>query len=250
MLAHEMAMPWEDREVNYIVKILIMIATVPGLFLVFGVLMALGGMLSALSPSLSPLINLLLFGLALYIIYQIWRRFVVGVATRYVAKNTSYPPSTTMGEMFPVKYQNVAFTRTYGRKGSLVFSDEHLDLHGSLPPDTGTKLMVIAIVTILPMVLFKIGLGIIPALLIASYIGRQDSSSYISYDRISEFELKGRTVSISCDGTTPKKFKFRLDSRDGERFYHELYHRLPESVTEWDDQLHQIFGNRKRKRDE
>lgn len=151
--------------------------------------------------------------------------------------------SNLPGQPFEVRFAKMLISRSFSGTGTVKFDEEHMVLDGTLPPNIGLQLGIIVVVTVVPLVLFGFGLGIIPALILASLIGKEKTSRRVLYRDILDLSVKERIVSASCSGEGPNKFKFRVASFDGERLYRELYHHYPEAVAEWHDKLRQISSS-------
>jgi hypothetical protein len=117
-----------------------------------------------------------------------------------------------------------------------------MSVHGIIAPGIGVQLVVILVVTIVPLVLFGCGLGLIPALILAYYIGRKEMTRAIAYQDITSCAVKGRSLSLACTGETPNKFNIRVATPDGERLYRELWKHYPQAVAQWGNLLHQPFS--------
>lgn len=137
-----------------------------------------------------------------------------------------------LGVPFEVRFQRYLWGRSMRGKGIVLFTPEGLSIGGNMEPHALFQLGVVLALTILPAIFFNFGLGIIPALLIAYYIGRKKISRTIPYSSLSALVVKGCQLTVRCDGT-PKSISFAVAPSDGERLYRELLQRFPAALGGW-----------------
>lgn len=146
----------------------------------------------------------------------------------------SYSPvaATALGQIFEVRFHRYLWGRSMRGKGTVEFTPDGLTITGHLEPNALFQLGVVVVLTVLPAIIFNVGLGIIPALIIAYYIGRKQISRGIPYASLGNLEVKGRQATVRCDGI-PKSISFAVASVDGERLYRELLLRFPTALGGW-----------------
>jgi len=150
----------------------------------------------------------------------------------YVSAPTSFMPTygtipaEAAGHVFEAKYQRAGWGRSLSGKGAVRF-DEALQVEGYLTPSPLFQIGIILLMTIIPLVVLGIGLGLIPALIIGYYVGRKQMSQAISYTDMRELTVKGCRVSFQRPGGLPGKIDFYVAASDGERLYRELRERFP-----------------------
>lgn len=140
--------------------------------------------------------------------------------TRFVPRSIAVPPDK-LGEPFEVNYQSIWVTRSFNGRGTLRFCDTYIQLDGMLPPSLVFIGGVFLVVGVVPLLVFKVGLGIIPAVFIAYAFGAKKATTYCAYAKL-QVHADGKTVGLQCPAETPNRFKVRLGTADGERFYREL----------------------------
>ena len=139
---------------------------------------------------------------------------------------------TAAGQLFDVSFQRYLWGRSMRGKGTVQFTPEGLSIAGNMEPHALFQLGVVLVLTILPAIFFNFGLGIIPALLVAYYVGRKKVSRTLPYANLSSLTVKGRQLTVRCDGT-PKSTSFAVATTDGERLYRELLPRFPATLGVW-----------------
>lgn len=165
---------------------------------------------------------------------------VVGVAALYflfpLTRNVGdFTPSygmvlpTELQAPFEVYFERYLWGRSLRGKGIVQFIPEGLRIEGFLEPSIWFQLGIILVVTLVPLVVFGIGLGIIPALLLAYYLGRKPTVVSLPYALLSAPQLKGRTLRLNNE-QVPKKIAFAVARSDGERLYNEIAHRYPNLI--------------------
>ena len=244
--------PWHEKGVTPLVKMLAILGILVLFCAAFSAISTLMTTLLAvmtepqgLSPG--PLLNALLFlliplvvlGLVIFGLKKIWP---YAFAPGDFKLKGSPVAADALSQGFEVRFSERFPARTFRGKGGVRFEAEQLVLDGALPPSLGLQLGIIAVVTLVPLLLFGVGLGIIPAFILAGLIGKKETSRHVLYGDTRELSVKGRVVSFSCPGEAPNKFKFRVASADSERLYRELYQHCPQAVAEWGDQLRRTLG--------
>jgi hypothetical protein len=150
----------------------------------------------------------------------------------YVSAPTSFQPAygavpaEAAGHVFEAKYRRRGWGRSLSGKGAVRF-DQALHIEGYLTPSPLFQSGIILLVTIIPLVVLGIGLGFIPALIIAYYAGRKQISQAIPYTDMRELMVKGCRVSFRRPGGLPGNIAFYIAASDGERLYHELQEHFP-----------------------
>jgi hypothetical protein len=251
----EYSYPWNKKGVIPVVKIIAVLGILTLLCVAFyAVVSLITGLIGAISEPgfmaepetlfrtlfFSLLLPLGVFGLCVFGLRKI--RGYAYAPGDFKPKTAPVAPNL-LGRQFEVRFAKTLISRSFFGTGTVKFDEEQMVLDGTLQPSIGLQLGIIVVVTVVPLVLFGFGLGIIPALILAALIGKKETSRRVSYRDILDLSIKGRVVSISCSGEVPNKFKFRVASSDGERLYRELYHHHPKAVAEWHDKLQQISSS-------
>jgi len=143
------------------------------------------------------------------------------------------PPPTTLAHPFDVRYAgNVLRARSLTGQGGARFDAEGLTVHGSLEPPQALQLVVFLSLTLVPLLLFGVGLGALLAILVTRQIGRREITRTIPYSEMRELKLEGVRVTFRCDGQ-PNRVAFAVAEADGERLYRELLARFPGLLGGW-----------------
>ncbi len=74
--------------------------------------------------------------------------------------------------------------------------------------------------------LFKFALGLLPALILAGFIGRKKIVQPIPYHQIRGIRLSGNTITLECPSLSPSKSWFYVASVDGPRLHGEIQPRF------------------------
>jgi hypothetical protein len=234
--------PWQEKNMSYGLKLLIMfgfvlslILAISSLFVVIGVagsmvrgtLRSTGSVWSDLLPLLIAAVVLVVCGAGVVLLWPLVRR------------PTSFHPSygqvaaDVAGQPFEVRFRKPLLARSYAGKGTVRFEPGQLVVDGALAPSAWLQIGVVVLLTLLPLLLFGIGLGIIPALLIAALIGRKKVSLAVSYADIRDVTMNGLQLAFRRDGGTPNQVSLHVSQQDGERLYRELAQRLPAALGGW-----------------
>lgn len=235
--------PWQIKEMSaglrFLVLLGIMVLVLIAIGTAFGVLIGLGVLFSSTTDTfISNLLivvgNLVLAGgsiTALIFLFPQARK-----PPRFAPKTGIIDPTRTAAP-FGVKFEPRAFSTSLRGDGSVTFTDNDVTVSGTVPPNGLVQLGVILVVTVLPLAIFGCGLGILPAIIIANYIGRKQVTVPVAYSQMMVKGVKGTTVEMSAPAASPNNFRFRVSSTDGERLYRELYKRFPQAVSQWEPQL-------------
>ena len=219
--------PWQDREVGAGTKLFVFLMMIILVFVFLGLFTVPVSKMP--EGTLQTIAGLVTFGISCLILFLLWKRFL-WPPSKFDPGEPDFPQDK-VGELFDVKF-NSNFSRTFTGKGTFRFKEKGIEVNGILPPSLGFQLSIIALVTFVPLVIFKIGLGIIPALLIASYFGKQETFAWMPYERLS-LNVKGRTASLKHSESTPGQIKLRLSTHDGERFYRELQSHYAQAIAHY-----------------
>lgn len=232
-------LPWQVRQLPYILKLLLIFVTallmvvllITGILLLFLVPQSIikgpgpnDTMVSFLTPFL---IIALLFGGSLFGLIKLYP---------VVSAPTSFKPSygSISADMpqhpFEVRYRQRGWRRSLSRKGIMRFDAETLLIEGYLTPSPFLQIGIIAALTVIPLVLFGVGLGIIPALIIAYYVGRKKIALDIPYYEIRDLSVTGCRLIFQLPDTQPAKVDLHTSTQDGERLYRELQLRFPAAL--------------------
>jgi hypothetical protein len=229
------APPWQQKQLPYALKLLIMfgfgivlvIALVSGItfFVLVPEMLIKGpgprdtiGSMVGIGLGLGAVLGVSLFGLI--------KLFP------YVSAPTTFKPSygaipaDARGQPFDVRYRRGG-GRSMSGKGTARFDADGLAITGYLTLSPLLQIGIIVGFTIIPLLLLGIGLGIIPALLIAYYIGRKQIAPAIAYGAMRDLNVQGCKVTFTNPGAQPGKVAFYVAAPDGERLYRELQERFP-----------------------
>jgi len=143
----------------------------------------------------------------------------------------SVPPAA-WGQPFDVRLQRKSMGAAFNGKGVVQFFPDHMIIDGTREINSYIQLGIFVTVTVVPLVLFKFALGVIPAAFLASFIGRKKIVQTIPYPAIRSIALKANVVTLSCPGHSPAKSAFYVASVDGPRLHGELHPRLAGAMQE------------------
>jgi hypothetical protein len=228
--------PWQVKELGYGAKLgLMIVGAVLAIIMLVGLFGTIG-MTNALvhgSTSSGNLIALVVFASMLVVglggLILLWPYLRAG--TNFTPSYGSIPPATA-GAPFEVKYQRYLWGRSMRGTGGVRFDADGLTIEGNVEPHALFQAGVVLVLTLLPLLLFGVGLGIIPALILAYYLGRKKIARAIPYAELREVRVEGRKVTFRTDGS-PKTITFAVASVDGERLYRELLPRFPAALGGW-----------------
>lgn len=232
--------PWEGKEVGYWARVglallgaLLLIVLLVSFFIVFGVGMSL---IRGTSMPDSFTTNLIAVAIAAVVcLGSLAGLIAIWPYTRGPVRFTpAYLPvaPTALGQPFEVRFQRYLWGRSMRGKGTAQFTPEGLTIAGHIEPHALFQLGVVLALTFLPAFFFNFGLGIIPALLIAYYVGRKQITRTIPYAALHGLEMKGRQLSVGSD-EAPKRIALAVAPIDGERLYRELLPRFPAALGGW-----------------
>jgi hypothetical protein len=138
-----------------------------------------------------------------------------------------------LGQPFEVRFRRPTLGRALDGKGMVRFEAEQIVIDGTLAPSGWFQIGVFLVVTLIPLVLFGIGLGVIPALLLAFWLGKKKLARGISYANVRDLTAKGSKLTFRSEGETPNKITLYVSQQDGERLYRELAQRFPAVLGGW-----------------
>jgi hypothetical protein len=144
---------------------------------------------------------------------------------------------SSMGRPFEARFVRAGGGSSFIEKGTVTFEADQLVVDGTLGPSPWVTLGVILVVTVLPLIIFGCGLGLIPALLIAYFIGRKKTILRLPYTNLTSLTVDARTVKLASSYGDPGKVGFIVSSADGERLYRELRLHYPQAVASWTNLL-------------
>jgi len=232
--------PWQQKQLSYGLKLLITF----GAALLFIVALISGITWIGIVPQMiikgpgprDTIGSMITLGLGLTGVFAV---SLFGVIKLFplVSAPTSFKPSygivapDVAGHPFEVKYQRGGWGRSMSSKGTVRFDADGLLVEGYLTPSPLLQIGVILLVTFIPLVVFRIGLGLIPALIIAYYIGRKKIAQTIAYSAVRDLTLKGCKVTFNNPGAQPGKVAFYVTVSDGERLYREVQERFPAALA-------------------
>jgi hypothetical protein len=82
-------------------------------------------------------------------------------------------PPQTVAHTFEVRFERAGIGRSMVGKGTLRFADDALHLEGWRSPNPLIQIGIVLALTFIPLLVLKIGLDLLPALIIAHYVGRK-----------------------------------------------------------------------------
>ncbi|SRR6266540_281210 len=234
--------PWQAKTMSYGMKLLIMLVFVLALIIAIGSIFILIGItMSIAGGSTRPTGSMVGDLLPLWITLAVLVASGAGVVVLWplVRRPTSFRPSygqlpaNVAEQPFEVRFRKPLFARSFSGKGTLRFDAEHVALDGTLGPNAWLQIGFIVLLTVLPLVLFGIGLGVIPALLIGALIGRKKMSMAMPYAQLRDVALNGCQLSFRRDGDVPNTVTLYISQIDGERLYREVALRFPAALRGW-----------------
>jgi hypothetical protein len=233
--------PWLERQLPYGLKLLVTF----GAALLLIVALASGITWLALIPS--ALINgpgprdtigsmvtmgLVITGLVVVSVGGLIALWPLASAPTSFKPSYGAVPATAAGLPFEVRYRRAGWGRMLSAKGTLRFDADSLQVAGMLTPSPVFQIGVLLVLTVLPIILLQVGLGIIPALAIAYYVGRKRVELALPYHDISDVTVKGCLLRLRTPGT-PRQIALYVSATDGERLYRELEARYPAALGGW-----------------
>jgi hypothetical protein len=234
--------PWKEKELSYGTKLgLLLVCTVllivllVTLFVVIGVS---GELALGRSAPQNVTSNLIAVGIAFVLLVGSLAGLIVlwpytRAATRFTPSYGAIPPTIT-GHPFEVKFRRYLWGRSLRGSGTVQFDADSLSYTAHLEPNALFQLGIVMLITFLPLFLFGFAIGIIPALIIAYYVGRKKITRLIPYGDLRDLQIKGSRVTFRC-ADAPKQLSFVVAQVDGERLYRELLPRFPAALGGWVD---------------
>lgn len=233
--------PWQQRRLRYPLKFFVtFLAVLLGyIAFMFGFvwLMLVPGMLiNGPGPrdTIAEMVNVgliltggfLVFGAAAAALWPL-----ASAPTHFTPSYSAVAP-TVAGHPFEVRYRRAGWGRTMSGKGAVRFDPDGLAVAGYVTPSPLLQIVVVIVFTVVPLVLFSIGLGLIPALLVAHYLGRKQRVTTLPYHQLGTPSVQGCGVTVAGAGT-PQNISFVVAVVDGERLYRELLPRFPGALGGW-----------------
>lgn len=233
--------PWQQRQLPYALKFVVTFFTVllgfiafmftivwlmmvpqmviqgPGLHDTIGEMVTIGLILTG---------GIIVFGAATLALLP-W----ASAPTRFTPSYGTVPPAIT-NHPFEVRYQRSGWGRTMSDKGTVCFDTGGLAVTGYITPSPLLQLLIVIVFTLVPLLMFGVGLGFLPALIIAHYLGRKQLVTRLPYQDLGDVVVQGCRATVKGPGT-PKKISFIVASVDGERLYRELLPRFPGALGGW-----------------
>lgn len=235
------APPWKKiKELSYgaklsllIVCAFLLIILLVSLFVVIGVLGELSG--GRATPPDVPS-SLIFLGVAFVLLVgsviglsKLWP--LTRTVTRFTPSYGVIAP-TTSAHPFEVRFHRYLWGRSMRGGGVVEFHPDGLNFSGYLEPSGFFQIGIVLLLTFLPIYFFGTGLGLIPALVIAYYVGRKKITLTIAYSELRDLQVKGCYLSFRYAGV-PKQVTFAVAHVDGERLYRELLPRFPAALGGW-----------------
>jgi hypothetical protein len=234
--------PWQEKSMGYGLKLLItfgflvsLIFAISSLFVVIGVvgsmargsIRATGSVWGDMLPLLIAVVVLVISAAGVIVLWPLVRR-PTSFRPSYGAV-----PADLAEQPFEVRFRKPLLARSYSGKGTLRFEPGQLVVDGALAPSAWLQIGVIVLLTLLPLLIFGIGLGIIPALLIAAVIGRKKLSLAIPYAEMRDVTMNRLQLGFRRDGDGPSQITLYVSPLDGERLYREVAQRFPAAPGGW-----------------
>ena len=226
-------LPWMQKRLSCLAVGAVNLGAIFLILLAFGSLIAL--LIAVTSPAqdltgtlIGVILPLILLGGSILGMVKLWPLLSYGSDFKTIPVGT-----TEIGKPFETRFQRAGGGSSFIEKGTVRFEADQLVVDGMLGPSPWITLGVVLVVTILPLVFFGCGLGLIPALLIAYFIGRKKMVAHIPYREISALTVDARTVKMSRTHGKPDRISFLVSSVDGERLYRELRLHYPQAVSFW-----------------
>ena len=126
------------------------------------------------------------------------------------------------GYPFDVRLQRKTFGPAFEGEGVVQFFPDHLIIDGHRDTHGAIQLAIFLVVTVVPLVTIGGGLGIIPAAVLAKYVGRKKLIQPIFYQQIRGIKLDGNIATVDCPELNPAKSVFYVASVDGARLHAEI----------------------------
>jgi hypothetical protein len=139
-------------------------------------------------------------------------------------------PPAAWGHPFDARLQRKGMGPGFSGEGVVQFFPDHMIVDGHRETSGYVQLAILLAVTIVPIVTIGGGLGLIPAAVLAKYIGRKKIVQPIPYHAIRSLSLEGNRAVIDCPGLSPSKIAFYVASVDGPRLQGEIQPRFPAAV--------------------
>lgn len=232
--------PWQAQTLSKGAKFSLL--TVCALLLIvllvslFIAVMAIITLTSATAAAENTRSNLIALGVAaLVTLGSLAGLIVLGPKTRATTDFTpSYGaiPSAAIGQPFDVRFNRYLWHRSMRGNGTVRFDADGLTYAGHLEPSGLFQLGIVLLVTFVPLILFRVGLGIISALIIAYYVGRKNVTQSVLYNDVSDLHVEGSRVTFRRAGV-PKQISLAVAQVDGERLYRELLSWFPAALGGW-----------------
>ncbi len=141
------------------------------------------------------------------------------------APRLSVPPEAE-GQPFDVRLQPKGMVGdSFTGEGVVQFLPDHMTIDG-MRNSFLIQSSILVVVTVVPQLLFKLALGVVPALILSSYLGRTKIVQTIPYHAIRTIILDGNTITLACPSLSPNTFIFYVASVDGSRLHGEIQPRF------------------------
>ncbi len=166
---------------------------------------------------------------------------VGGFGVRFLAPKLRLPPrfqprygmvpADILNYEFEVRFQPQR-VRSLRGPGKVTFTNEGLLAEGRLDPHPLLQLAIVLGLCVLPVVLrFGLGVGVIPAILIARLVGRRRVAVTVPYGAIQTLTAAQRKVKLSNSDGVPRQLIFTAAGGDSDRMFRELQVHLPHYVS-------------------
>jgi hypothetical protein len=235
--------PWQERQLPHRLKLLVtvVVALLAFVAFVFGFtwLMIVPQMLIKGPGPRDTIDSMIMVGLVLsggLLVFGGATALLWPLVTAQMSFSPSYAavPATTIKHPFEARFRRAIWARSVSGTGTISFESTGLTVSGYLTPSRLLQLVVLIVFTVVPLLVFGVGLGLIPALLLAHYLGRKRIVTTLPYEQLREVTVRGCRVCVKASGT-PEQISFAVASVDGERLYRELLPHVPAALKGWSD---------------
>ncbi|MBA3468682.1 MAG: hypothetical protein H0T53_03460 [Herpetosiphonaceae bacterium] len=136
-------------------------------------------------------------------------------------------PSTVEGQPFDVRLQPKGMVGdSFTGEGVVQFLPDHMTIDGMRNSFLIQSSILVAVMVVTQQLVEIQGIGVIPAIILSSYLGRTKIVQTIPYHAIRTIILDGNTITLACPSLSPNTFIFYVASVDGSRLHGEIQPRF------------------------
>lgn len=148
-----------------------------------------------------------------------WQEIVFEIIPDILAERQATVPASPLapvslpdGDVFArynVMFEGIFVSNDFGffRNGTVLLSQTSVIFEGKIKWDIRKRVLMFLAVTVLPYVLVKVALGIIPALLVLHFFCSSPGRTVISKKSIREYEQDGRQIQFMVEDAETGQFK-------------------------------------------